>query len=65
MPVREGAIQGEGASLHYLDWAGDGPPLILIHATGFLAALWRPIAERLSGRFRVVAFDQRGLRRLR
>lgn len=60
MPVREGTVDSDGVAIHYLDWGGLGPPLILIHATGFLAALWRPIAERLSTRFRVVAFDQRG-----
>ena len=60
MSVREGTIDSDGTAIHYLDWGGDGPPLILIHATGFLAALWRPIAERLAGRFRVVAIDQRG-----
>jgi pimeloyl-ACP methyl ester carboxylesterase len=65
MPVREGAFQSDGAELHYLDWgppSGGQPatPLLLIHATGFLAALWRPIAERLADRFRIVAIDQRG-----
>jgi lipase len=60
MPVREGTVDSDGVAIHYLDWGGDGPPLILIHATGFLAALWRPIAERLCSRFRVVAYDQRG-----
>ncbi len=60
MSVREGAIDSDGTAIHYFDWGGDGPPLILIHATGFLAALWRPIAERLAGRFRVIAVDQRG-----
>jgi len=60
MGVREGTIESDGAALHYLDWGGPGPPLILLHATGFLAALWRPIAEPLSARFRIVAFDQRG-----
>jgi pimeloyl-ACP methyl ester carboxylesterase len=60
MTVREGVVAGDGAQIHYLDWQGAGPPLVLIHATGFLAALWRPIAERLAGRFRVVAMDQRG-----
>ena len=60
MPVREGTIDSDGTAIHYLDWGGDGPPLILIHATGFLAALWRPIAEQLAGRFRIVAMDQRG-----
>ena len=60
MTVREGVVNSDGAAIHYLDWGGDSPPLILIHATGFLAALWRPIAERLASRFRVVAVDQRG-----
>jgi len=65
MGVRDGTIQSGDVTLHYLDWgqpAGGqaAPPLILIHATGFLAALWRPIAERLAGRFRVIAVDQRG-----
>ncbi|MCH8026194.1 MAG: alpha/beta hydrolase, partial [Chloroflexi bacterium] len=60
MAVQQGSFDSDGVTLRYLDWGGDGPPLILIHATGFLAALWRPIAERLSARFRVVAMDQRG-----
>jgi pimeloyl-ACP methyl ester carboxylesterase len=62
MPSRAGSFQSEGVPLHYLDWgpAGGGPTIILIHATGFLAALWQPIAERLAARFRVVAVDQRG-----
>ena len=60
MAVQRGSFDSDGATLHYLDWGGGEPPLILIHATGFLAALWRPIAERLSARFRVIAMDQRG-----
>ena len=67
MTVREGAFDSHGVSIHYLDWgppagrpAAGAPPLILIHATGFLAALWSPIAEQLSSKFRVVAMDQRG-----
>ncbi len=66
MAAQQGSFDSDGTMIHYLDWGpadgGEaiGPPLILIHATGFLAALWRPIAERLSARFRVVALDQRG-----
>ena len=60
MTVKRGKYQSEDASIHYLDWGGEGPPLILIHATGFLAALWQPIAEHLSSTFRVIAMDQRG-----
>lgn len=66
MPAQQGSYDSDGTMIRYLDWGppdggnAAGPPLILIHATGFLAALWRPIAERLSARFRVVAMDQRG-----
>ncbi len=60
MTAKHGVYESEGASIRYLDWGGEGPPLILIHATGFLAALWRPIAEQLADPFRVIAVDQRG-----
>ena len=60
MPLRHGVIENGATESHYLDWGGSAPPIVLIHATGFLAALWRPIAERLASRFRVVAIDQRG-----
>lgn len=66
MPVREGAIESGAVGIHYLDWGppsggqAAGPPLLLLHATGFLAAIWRPIAEALARQFRVVALDQRG-----
>jgi pimeloyl-ACP methyl ester carboxylesterase len=46
--------------LHYLDFGGDGPPLVLLHATGFHAWLWLPYARRFHDRFRVLAPDQRG-----
>lgn len=46
MPFREGSIQGEAASLHYLDWAGDGPQL-----TGHLLPQERPdeVARLIEG----------------
>ena len=66
MPASSGAVDVDGTAIHYLDWGpppggqAAAPPLMLLHATGFLAALWRPIAERLACRFRVIAVDQRG-----
>jgi pimeloyl-ACP methyl ester carboxylesterase len=53
-------LRANGLNLHYLDWGGDRPPALLLHATGFLSAVWGPIAEALSGRYRVLAPDQRG-----
>jgi len=53
-------VRVNGVAMHYLDWGGDGPPLLLVHPTGFLAALWSPVAEPLSSRYRVIAVDLRG-----
>jgi pimeloyl-ACP methyl ester carboxylesterase len=41
------------------DFGGEGPPLVLAHATGFHGLVWRPVAQRLRDRFRCVAFDAR------
>jgi lipase len=43
------------AEIQYLLYPGDGPPLVLLHATGFLPWLWHPIARALSSRFRIIA----------
>lgn len=49
-----------GIELALLEWPGTGPPALLHHANGFCAALWAPVAERLTDRFRVFAVDARG-----
>jgi pimeloyl-ACP methyl ester carboxylesterase len=59
---------GRSIRLHCLIWrdasgGGDAsmPPLLLLHATGFLARLWQPVAEALVNRgFDVYAYDMRG-----
>jgi len=69
-------VEANGLQLHYLRWAsaptmvGRGPsldrasrgtPIVLNHPTGFLAALWQPIAERLADAgYDVYAYDARG-----
>lgn len=60
MAPLSGFVETPDVRLHYVDWGGDGPPLLLIHATGFHARLWDPYAERLRDRFHVIAYDQRG-----
>ncbi len=62
----EGYLEANGVRLHYLRWQADAgrraslPPLLLLHATGFLARLWQPVAEVLSPQFDVYAYDTRG-----
>ncbi|MBN1548717.1 MAG: alpha/beta hydrolase [Syntrophaceae bacterium] len=43
------------AGLQYLLYEGDGPTLVLLHATGFNPWMWHPIARELAGRFRIIA----------
>lgn len=42
------------------DFGGDGPDLLLAHATGFHGRVWAPVVEHLRSRFRCIAFDERG-----
>lgn len=51
-----------GLRVHYLKWSGgnDSPPVVLNHATGFLAHQWGPVAERLAGDYTAYAADARG-----
>jgi pimeloyl-ACP methyl ester carboxylesterase len=52
-----------GIELAYFEWGsgyrGDGPTLLLVHATGFHARCWDPVVRRLGARH-VIALDQRG-----
>lgn len=53
-------VTEDGVEIAWYDFGGDGPDLLLAHATGFHAHVWLPVAERLRSRFRCVAFDERG-----
>src|SRR3954471_19607469 len=44
----------------YYEVAGEGPPLVLVHALPFDHNLWLYQAERFSSRFRTIAMDLRG-----
>jgi len=43
------------ADLQYLFYDGEDPPIILLHATGFLPMLWHPIARELCSYRKVIA----------
>lgn len=40
--------------------AGSGPAVICLHSNASTSGQWRPLMERLSGRFRVIAVDAYG-----
>lgn len=50
----------DGVELELHDFGGDGPPLLISHATGFLAAVYGPLAAELGRHFHVWAIDFRG-----
>ncbi len=55
-----GTIAAHGVTLHYLDWGGDGPPLLFLHGGSAHAHWWDPVIVRLGRSYRCVALDLRG-----
>lgn len=40
--------------------AGDGPPVVLLHAGVGDSRMWDPVVDRLAGRYRLIRYDVRG-----
>ena len=57
---RDSYLLLNGLRFHYLNWGGEGPPVVLLHGLASNARIWDFVAPRLvqSG-FRVLALDQR------
>jgi esterase len=53
-------LELRGLRIHYLDWGGDGPPLVTLHGTLAHAHTWDATAIGLRGSFHVYALDLRG-----
>lgn len=65
MDIRNGEpasffVNVNGVRLHCLDWGGEGRPIIILHATGFVGRVYKPIALALRAAGRVYTYDQRG-----
>lgn len=58
-PVRH-VPSSDGVTLALHDLGGDGPPLLMCHPTGFLAATWGPMAGELADVAHCWALDFRG-----
>jgi esterase len=50
----------DGLKFHYLDWGGDGPPVLMLHGFTGHAHTWDSTAAGLGERYRALAVDQRG-----
>lgn len=53
-------ISAHGVRINFLDWGGDGPPLVLIHGIGNSPHIFDDLAPLLRDRHRVVAYARRG-----
>ncbi len=53
-------VCGNGVRLRYVDWGGNGTPLLLLHGDMRTSRSWDAVARRLSPEFRVMALDARG-----
>jgi pimeloyl-ACP methyl ester carboxylesterase len=49
-----------GIKLHYLDWGGDGPPLVLVHGIGDNPHIFHDLAAYLRTDFHIIAYARRG-----
>jgi len=59
-PVRDRCTTADGLALAVYDFGGQGPDLLLVHATGLCAEPFGPLARALGGRFRCWGLDLRG-----
>ncbi|MBI4232908.1 MAG: alpha/beta hydrolase [Chloroflexi bacterium] len=53
-------IAANNLRVHYLEYGQAGPPVVMVHATGFCAATWGPVAEAVAADHRVIVPDLRG-----
>ncbi|WP_298241711.1 alpha/beta hydrolase [uncultured Bradyrhizobium sp.] len=55
------SIGPAGAEIAMLQWGESGkPPALLVHGTGFVAAVWDEVARELASTYTVYALDRRG-----
>ena len=57
---KSGFVTANDIGLHYLDWGGLGPVLILIHGGLDNAHVFDDLAPAFTDHFRVIAYDLRG-----
>jgi esterase len=57
---REGDVTVDNMRLHYLDWGGNGPPIVFLHGGALNAHTWDLVCLALRDDYRCIALDQRG-----
>lgn len=59
-PHQEGTVLRSGVAIHYLDWGGQGEPIILLPGLGSTAHAFDEFAPLLSERNRIIGVTRRG-----
>jgi len=59
-PIRSRFVHSDGTRLHYLDFGGDGLPLVFIPSANRTAYTYIDFAARFTDRHRVLALTRRG-----
>lgn len=59
MTIPETLASVDDVTIRLYDLGGNGPLLLLSHATGFCGQVWEPMAETLTDRYHCVTFDHR------
>jgi pimeloyl-ACP methyl ester carboxylesterase len=60
VPAVPVVVTPDGVEINYFDLGGSGPPLLMVHATGFHGHMWAPVADLLQSDFHCWALDLRG-----
>ena len=60
--MRQRVVDLDGP-VHFLDFGGDGDPILLVHGLGGSALNWMAVGPRLAGRHRTLAIDLAGFGR--
>jgi pimeloyl-ACP methyl ester carboxylesterase len=59
-PPSDSWAEVDELSVRYLDWGGNGPPVLALHGLASSAHWYDLVAPRLRDRYRIIAPDQRG-----
>jgi len=60
MTKDDGFFPVAGGTLHFVDWGGDGPRAIIVHAAGLSAGTYAPLAHSLRFHLHTIGLDTRG-----
>lgn len=58
--MKENDVSINGFSIHYVDWPGEGNPIVCAHGLTANCRYMDSLGEKLSPHFRVIAYDLRG-----